>query len=244
MKKEKRTNMKPDERRSQLLDCAQLLFFTKGFEETTMQDILASAGVSKGGFYHHFKSKDELLEGILNRFVDQTQAALRPVLEQDFPTWIDLYHAYFDVLRAQMSDGARARLPLFVMMFQDRNAALQQRMSDAIHIANVEIFAEVLRRGIRSGDLTLPDAEVAAGLALKIGTSHQDWMRKALRSVSLAELVTTGQQIDISLQLQGIVIDRMLGLPEGNTRIREEGFAEDMTAGIKELLFDEDGTLK
>ncbi|WP_136442223.1 TetR/AcrR family transcriptional regulator [Pacificoceanicola onchidii] len=244
MKKEKRTNMKPEERRNQLLDCAQMLFFSKGFEDTTMQDILASAGVSKGGFYHHFKSKDELLEGILNRFVEQTQTALRPVLEQEYPTWLDLYHAYFDVLRAQMSDGARARLPLFVMMFQDRNAALQQRMSDAIYIANLEIFAEVLQRGVRSGDLDLPDAEVAAGLALKIGTTHQDWMRKALRSTDLSELVTTGQKIDISLQLQGIAIDRMLGLPDGNTCIRADGFADDITAGIKDLLFDEDGQLK
>jgi AcrR family transcriptional regulator len=236
--------MKPEERRNQLLNCAEMLFFSKGFEETTMQDILASAGVSKGGFYHHFKSKDELLEGILNRFVERTHTALRPVLEQDYPTWLDLYHAYFHVLRAQMSDGARARLPLFVMMFQDRNAALQQRMSDAIHAANVEIFAEVLCRGIRSGDLNLPDAEVAAGLALKIGTSHQDWMRKALRSVSLPELVTATRLIEISLQLQGIVIDRMLGLPEKSTRIREDGFAEEMAAGIKDLLFDEHGNLK
>lgn len=233
----KRTNMKPEERRAQLLDCAQMLFFSKGFEETTMQDILAAAHVSKGGFYHHFKSKDDLLEGILGRFAHQTLMALGPLLEQKFDSWVDLYEAYFDALRRQLADGALTRLPLFLMLLEDKNAALQQRLSDSIHDANASIFAEVLRRGIQSGDLDLPDADVAAGLAIRIGTSHQLLIKKALHAEDQGDLKSISRQIEVSLALQGLTIDRLLSLPDGTTGLRSDGFAVALTKGIEEIKF-------
>lgn len=47
-----------------VLEIASLLFTQKGFESTTMQDIINSSGVSKGAIYHHFKSKEEILEAL------------------------------------------------------------------------------------------------------------------------------------------------------------------------------------
>lgn len=47
-----------------ILETAGLLFTQKGFENATIQDIIKSSGVSKGAIYHHFKSKEEILEAI------------------------------------------------------------------------------------------------------------------------------------------------------------------------------------
>jgi AcrR family transcriptional regulator len=44
------------------------LFLQKGFRNTTMNDIIAAAGISKGAFYWHFKSKNELLENIITQY--------------------------------------------------------------------------------------------------------------------------------------------------------------------------------
>lgn len=55
---------KGDERRSQILACAEKLFYQKGYENTSIQDILQELKCSKGGFYHHFDSKLQLLEAI------------------------------------------------------------------------------------------------------------------------------------------------------------------------------------
>ena len=48
---------KGDARRGELLAAAEKLFYTKGYENTSVQDILDAVGFSKGGFYHHFDSK-------------------------------------------------------------------------------------------------------------------------------------------------------------------------------------------
>jgi len=59
----------PDNTIQQILDVSQKLFLEKGYENTTVQDIVDNlGGLSRGAIYHHFKSKDEIIEAITNRF--------------------------------------------------------------------------------------------------------------------------------------------------------------------------------
>ncbi len=55
---------KGDLRRKAVVEAAQQLFWDKGYENTSVQDILDQMGMSKGGFYHYFESKQQLLEEI------------------------------------------------------------------------------------------------------------------------------------------------------------------------------------
>ena len=48
-------------RRQEILDTAERLFLSRGYEQTSVQDILDEMGLSKGGFYHHFDTKMALL---------------------------------------------------------------------------------------------------------------------------------------------------------------------------------------
>ena len=54
-------------RQQQIIETAEKLFYQNGYEETSIQDILDELGLSKGGFYHHFESKLQLLEAICAR---------------------------------------------------------------------------------------------------------------------------------------------------------------------------------
>src|SRR5215470_12302949 len=62
----------PAVRRAELIDVAQGLFLTRGYERTTINDVISATGVSKGAFYHHFRSKEELLEAISARFAHES----------------------------------------------------------------------------------------------------------------------------------------------------------------------------
>ena len=63
-------------RRLELVDLAERLFLEKGYERTTVNDVIDAAGVSKGAFYHHFRSKEDLLEAIAARFGQQSLASV------------------------------------------------------------------------------------------------------------------------------------------------------------------------
>ena len=54
-------NKYPEETVQRILEIAFHLFTTKGYEKTSIQDIVDALGMSKGAIYHHFKSKEEIL---------------------------------------------------------------------------------------------------------------------------------------------------------------------------------------
>ena len=60
---------------------AAKLFNTKGYLQTTMDDITTAARFSKGGIYHYFSSKDEILFFVLDRYLDRVLQDLEPDLE-------------------------------------------------------------------------------------------------------------------------------------------------------------------
>ena len=60
-------NKCPEETIEQILDISTNLFIEKGYEKTSIQDILNQLQMSKGAVYHHFKSKEEILHGVLDR---------------------------------------------------------------------------------------------------------------------------------------------------------------------------------
>lgn len=68
----------PNIRIDEILDAAKPLFFTKGYKKTTITDITSKMGVAKGMIYYYFRSKEEILEAIINR---QTQVLLIHIKE-------------------------------------------------------------------------------------------------------------------------------------------------------------------
>ncbi|MBS0220170.1 MAG: TetR/AcrR family transcriptional regulator [Proteobacteria bacterium] len=67
----KRPRTKPAEiRREELIDAAQALFLGKGFDDTSVDEIVKAADVAKGTFYFYFKTKDDVLQALRTRFVD------------------------------------------------------------------------------------------------------------------------------------------------------------------------------
>lgn len=60
----------------QIVDCADDLFYQKGFEATSFADIAAGVGISRGNFYYHFKTKDEILAAVIEARLENTRAMI------------------------------------------------------------------------------------------------------------------------------------------------------------------------
>ena len=61
-----RERMEYLDRRSEILDMARSMFITIGYEDTSINDLIKRLGIAKGTFYHYFKSKEELLDQVIN----------------------------------------------------------------------------------------------------------------------------------------------------------------------------------
>ncbi|MBQ0005068.1 MAG: TetR family transcriptional regulator [Clostridiales bacterium] len=77
--------MKKDLRQT-ILEKAFELFYEKGYDDTTISDIIDRAGVARGSFYYHFKGKDELLNSIADLLDEQYME-----IEKDFPEGMNAF---------------------------------------------------------------------------------------------------------------------------------------------------------
>lgn len=75
--------VKRETRKQEILAAATAVFAQKGFAGASMDDIVQASGISKGGLYWHFKSKDDLIAAILSQFFNQEMAALDALLQTE-----------------------------------------------------------------------------------------------------------------------------------------------------------------
>ena len=65
------------ERKNEILDAAAVLFMKKGFDNTSTNDILDAVGIARGTLYHHFKSKEEVMDALIDRQMEKILSAAR-----------------------------------------------------------------------------------------------------------------------------------------------------------------------
>ncbi len=237
-KSKKRTNMQPAARRNQILDQAQGLFFSKGYDVTTINDILFATKISKGGFYHYFKSKNELLEGILERLMVQSMAAFQPTLEGENLTALQRYDLYFRILREQQTaQMLNSVLPVIVALYRDENAIFLMRLTNMVVEAVEPIFSQILKLGMDEGIFQIDDPVASAKLIIQIGNQHQHCLKPAIEAKTEEELAVAGNLLVASLKHQGLAIDRFLGIPDGTSILRADDFAPAFVQLIREMNF-------
>ncbi|MBB3753807.1 AcrR family transcriptional regulator [Mycolicibacterium sp. BK634] len=74
-----------DARRRELVAAAQQVFIQRGYRETTVSDLLEATGMSKGGFYHYFQSKDDVLRQAITTILDEAATVVEAAAALNIP---------------------------------------------------------------------------------------------------------------------------------------------------------------
>ena len=158
-----RRSARAERRRQRLLEAAAQAFAIHGFSKTTVEEIAASAGVSKGLVYAYFDSKDDLLAAVLDSTLDEWTEA---TWEEIGRTASDAIQALAVMHRASL-DYARRNPVLRSMLQQDPRVLLAgheeviQRAIDNWHRRLVDL----VRQGVESGALR-PDLDIERTVAV------------------------------------------------------------------------------
>lgn len=76
-------NKHPEETVNRILEAATRLFIEKGYEHTSIQDIISNlGGLSKGAIYHHFKSKEDILEAVTDKMTEESNKILEGIRDR------------------------------------------------------------------------------------------------------------------------------------------------------------------
>lgn len=153
----------PEQTKERIVDASIKLFIEKGYEQTTIQDILDALNLSKGGLYHHFKSKEEILEVVKQKRAQYAAERARDLIENTKGTNAKeklkniLYkiatdteiHSYDTILTSQTND------PYFVM------SALQNTVNQ-----DASILGKLIESGRKDGSLQTTQPVLCAEIFL------------------------------------------------------------------------------
>jgi AcrR family transcriptional regulator len=158
-------------RREQILDAASLCFSARGYDRTTMQEILRESGLSAGAVYLYFKSKQEIymalmerdLEADLRRYRDAVAGAgsaldrLRNVMALYMAGFADSRQAEFTRLYLLEFLPASPQNPELAQALRRRSEQLQA------------LFRQLLQEGVDAGEFRPLDSEAVAALIIAAG---------------------------------------------------------------------------
>jgi AcrR family transcriptional regulator len=228
-----------DAKRNQILDAAQRLVYTKGYERMTVQDILVDLGISSGAFYHYFSSKPAVLEALIERMQQDAEQPLLPLVHDPHLSALEKLQRFFAILdRSRIAQKAFIA-DLLRVWFADDNAIVRQKVDEAILERRAPLLNEIVRQGIQEGVFKTPYSDHAGEIILSIAQG----MERILTRLMLAFVQKPDEPgaIDDIVAAYAACIDaieRVLGAPSG--------FLDRPDAGaVKQgLVLPEDATTK
>lgn len=142
-----RTSKKYDVRLNEILDAAELLFVEKGYEKATINDILGKVGIGKGTFYYYFKSKEEVMDGVIRRMINFAVSAATEIAKS--PSLL-AHEKFKQIIRAvNLSENPSGKV--IHELHSPSNAQMHQKSISQSILAIAPILGGVVKQGIREG---------------------------------------------------------------------------------------------
>ena len=142
----------PEGRRNEILDVAEALFFTKGYNKATVNDILSEIGIAKGTFYYYFKSKEEVMNAIVIRIIDNGVKLAEAIAENPRLT---VQEKLLQIIMAQSPDIEKKEQVL-EQLHQVENAQMHQKSLVQTILRLTPVLTKVLEQGIKEGLFSTP----------------------------------------------------------------------------------------
>ena len=201
-------------RRNEILDVARKLVYTRGYEQRSIQNILDALKISKGAFYHYFDSKQSLLDGLIERMLDDAEQVLRPIVDAKDLSAIEKMRRYFDTAGRWKVAQKKFMLDLFRVWRADANAIMRQKQEVASIKRIAPMLTEIIRQGIDEGVFSTKYPEQFGNIFVGLSHGFED------KFVEL--LLTDHPPPDAVQQLEALIgaysdsVERILGAPSGS----------------------------
>ena len=155
-------------RKAHILTAALTCFARTGYHQTTIDDIAAEAGLSKGSIYVHFESKKELFLAIFDWMVDETRF-MQDLTMAGKTCYERLVGMIDDMIRSVASPEFRAMSPLVLdTWLQNLNDPDINAMISGKYVQYAEPLIQLIEEGIAAGEFKPVDSSALAGILIAI----------------------------------------------------------------------------
>lgn len=204
---------KGDERREQILETAERLFYRKGYEETSIQDILDNLKMSKGGFYHHFESKHQLLDALCAKQLKKNGEAMRAAVEAAQGDAVAQLNALYDKCTLWQEGQAEFTALVLKTAYLDGGVQLRDSLRQAMLTDARPLIREIIHAGVEQKKLFTRYPDDIGELLLLLFANLNDEI-----AMRLAKDEKEGGLSDVlnQLTLYRHAVETLVGAPYGS----------------------------
>ena len=136
---------KGEKRKQELLNIAYELFITRGYENTSVDEIIEKAQIAKGTYYYYFPSKEQMLEDVIDRMIDAEVETARHIME----TVITVPQKIVGILTSLKPLDTEQSIK--DALFQPENALMHSKVKKKLIERIIPLLAEVVEEGVSEG---------------------------------------------------------------------------------------------
>lgn len=200
-------------KRQEILVAARRLIYTKGYEQMSVQDVLAELQISKGAFYHYFDSKPALLEALIAQMRDEGLALLHTIMRERGLTAIARLQRFFDSSARWKAERKEFILALMAVWYTDHNAIVRLKVQADLVKHAAPLISQLIHEGIAEGAISMPFPEQAGEVVLALLQSAGDAIGRLLLTPPSDDAQRRAEQL---VAAYNHALERVLGLPAGS----------------------------
>ena len=191
-----------EERKEEILDAAEKLFATKGFDNTSTGDILDAVRIARGTLYYHFKSKEEILDGVIGRMTNRLMEDAKEIVRKKELPVLERF------TKAIMSLNVESKIGYEVMeqVHRPQNALMHQKMQATLLTGINPILMELVEEGIELGIFHTQYPESVVEMTMLYANTAFDELSMAGISLKQREKKIAGFIYNV---------ERLMGMEEG-----------------------------
>ena len=191
------------ERKNEILDVAERLFETRGFDSTSTNDILREIGIARGTLYYHFKSKEDILDAVIERMTGKlVERAAEVFAHKEIP----VLQRLTGMIQALNADSGLRR-EIMEQVHKPQNTLMHQKMQERLLAGVNPLITALIEEGMAQGICqTDYPFEVAEMTFLYANTVFDDLAKYS------------GQQRQKKVAAFIYNLERLLGMEQGGMR--------------------------
>ncbi len=205
------------ERREEILAVAQELFFSKGYEDTSVQQIIDAVGIAKGTFYHYFDSKVDLLDALVASMTrGQFQMAQTILQEPELDAAQKLERLFLEI-GGWKTDKRGFFLDILPIWYSDENLIVRYKLTSLAKHTMQDVLARIIRQGLGEGIFSTPYPEHTGDVVLGVIQNTSEEIALLLIDMHSKEDVIA--RLEGKLAVNQYAVNLLLGAQPGTVKI-------------------------
>lgn len=139
------TMKKGEKRKRELLKIAYNMFLSRGYENTSVDEIIAEAQIAKGTFYYYFPSKEKMLEDVIEMMIESEAETARQIIGSDMPVPQKIIAVITSIKPAE------SEKPIQDALIQPENVLMHDRIRKKLIEVIAPLLSKVIEEGVDEG---------------------------------------------------------------------------------------------